>query len=315
MAINLHMYNLPWFVAIFQSFFTGIILVYSGLTAFYFAHRFSLKSAPFKLVMAHILGIITFLFLFYISKYILLYFSAGEEVIPLAFEQFGWQIWGSIMVYFMLIFISYTVQYIQALKEKEHIEIQLRKDVQNAELEALKYQLNPHFLFNSLNNINALITLNPEKARDMLVLLSDFLREATNRQNVEGHSLDEEIEQIQRYLKIERIRFEDRLTLSIDNCIKHLNVPPLLLQPLIENVIKHGVSKHSGHVEIKLNAFEDNQSYYIEVFNSLEETPKQINKNTGLNLVEKRLHKNFGEGSSVHILLDDGFKVQLVIPK
>ena len=134
-----------------------------------------------------------------------------------------------------------------AEKKNEHmLRLQAETDAQEARLRMLHYQLAPHFLFNTLNAINAMVRLGEvARAQEMIQLLSDFLRHALKQDSVESLTLDEEIESLMLYLNIEKVRFEDRLSLEFDLAPASLKarVPALLLQPIIENAMKYAVSE------------------------------------------------------------------------
>lgn len=151
----------------------------------------------------------------------------------------------SIMFYYLL--ISY-----RDLQEKTRNEADLKALVKETELNLLKSQINPHFLFNSLNSISSLTISNPGKAQEMIIKLSEFLRHSISQKNEHLVSLKDEITHIQYYLDIEKIRFGDRLHYNFktdDNCPDQL-VPSMLLQPLFENAIKHGVYESTEEVTV-----------------------------------------------------------------
>jgi sensor histidine kinase YesM len=143
-----------------------------------------------------------------------------------------------VLVYrLMILFYKYA--------EKARSEEKLQKLVTETRLQALKAYVNPHFLFNSLNSVNALITINPEKARDMLVNLSEYFRYSLKQKDNSFISLEEEIHYSLTYFEIERLRFGDKLKLNCNICelCKDVKVPVMILQPLFENIIKHAVSE------------------------------------------------------------------------
>ena len=158
------------------------------------------------------------------------------------------------LIFILLIMLYYLMVYSENLKQKINNEANLKTLVREAELSALKAQFNPHFLFNSLNSVSALTISNPVKARKMIIELSEFLRYSLKPKEKEETSLDEEIQNITRYLDIEKIRFEGRLIFNLDipeNC-KPLRLPNMILQPIFENAIKHGVYESIEPVTIKM---------------------------------------------------------------
>ncbi|HEU4596721.1 MAG TPA: histidine kinase [Pyrinomonadaceae bacterium] len=153
-----------------------------------------------------------------------------------------------LLVYCIIVLLSHASNYYQRYREGE-----LRAS--QAQLQALKMQLHPHFLFNSLHSISALVHKDPEAADRMIARLGDFLRMTLDNSAVQEVSLRQELEFLNCYLDIERIRFQDRLTtrLDVDPRTLSCRVPNLILQPLVENAIRHGVAPRSapGHVEVR----------------------------------------------------------------
>jgi signal transduction histidine kinase len=153
-----------------------------------------------------------------------------------------------LLVYWIIVVVSHAIHYYQRYREGE-----LRAS--QAQLQALKMQLHPHFLFNALHSISALVHTDPEAADKMIARLGDFLRLTLESSAAQVVPLRQEIEFLNCYLEIERTRFRDRLTTRIDvePQVLDCRVPNLILQPIVENAIRHGVSQRSapGHVEVR----------------------------------------------------------------
>jgi two-component system LytT family sensor kinase len=163
----------------------------------------------------------------------------------------------------------------------------------NAELNNLRQQLQPHFLFNSLNSIQALMELDPEKARDMLRLLSDFLRGTVKKEPTQLVSFEEEIKQVRLYLAIESIRFSDRLNIdwSVDDDTLTHKVPVLILQPIIENAVKFGLYGTTGPIRIRISARMNGDMLEISTQNPYDnETGTNQGTGFGLSSVARRLY-------------------------
>lgn len=155
-------------------------------------------------------------------------------------------------------------------REKENIdrarrEAQLVKQLVEAELRALRAQINPHFLFNSLNSVAALITAEPEAAEEMILRLAKIFRHVLTHHDRPFSSIREEISFLQTYLEIEKVRFGDRLQVNfeIEECVSQLSVPTLILQPLVENSIKHGLGPKIGENQLTIRARQ--QTNYLEL--------------------------------------------------
>ncbi len=191
--------------------------------------------------------------------------------------------------------------------EQELREQEFSKLATEAQLSALRAQINPHFLFNSLTTIGYLINSAPEKAFQTLMKLTKLLRESL-RQTSEFSTLGEEIELIENYLEIEKARFEERLEVIIEvvNDLKNVRVPALILQPLVENAVKHAISKNKQGGKIKISAmFETEQD---EVFLKLSVFDSGAGKNTnsesnsngvGLKNIRERLQNYYGAKSDL----------------
>lgn len=172
----------------------------------------------------------------------------------------------------------------------------------DAELYKLRQQINPHFLFNSLNSINALMQFDKEKARDMIVKLSHYYRSTINTNEQEWHTVEKELENISLYCQIEKIRFGNRLEIIIE-CEEHLKekkVPPLLYQPLVENAIKHGLYGITENITITIKIYETNSeagSAFItfEISNPFDHTVATKPSGTGFGLenIKKRIYLLF----------------------
>ncbi|CAL1516884.1 histidine kinase [Chitinophaga sp. MM2321] len=186
--------------------------------------------------------------------------------------------------------------------EEEQQDARKRKDdteriVREAELYKLRQQLQPHFLFNSLNSINALIMLRPQEAREMVLKLSDFLRGSLKREDDHWISLPEELMYLQLYLDIEKVRFGHRLSTDVirDEASEKMQIPPMLLQPVVENAIKFGLYDTIGDITITIQAWVQEGMLYIQVQNPFDNELQQPNKGTGFGLssIKRRLYLLF----------------------
>ena len=177
----------------------------------------------------------------------------------------------------------YTLQEQQEANRRKEEAEQMTKD---AELLKLRQQLQPHFLFNSLNSISALAGTQPEKARHMIQQLSDFLRGTLKRDEQQTVTLEEELHHLQLYLDIEKVRFGQRLQtdIRIEEATQKLRVPSLLLQPIVENAIKYGLYDTIGEVMITIEAIQKDQQLQITITNPFDEETAVSTKGTGFGL-------------------------------
>jgi sensor histidine kinase YesM len=177
------------------------------------------------------------------------------------------EIHAGILIYISVIGISYAIGYYRKYRERELKAAQLESQLAQARLDALRKQLQPHFLFNTLNTVSILIDEDTKAARNMLVRLSDLLRATLDRSKAQEVSLKQEIEFIEGYLEIERTRFQDRLTveMEIDPNALNARVPDLILQPIVENAIRHGIAPRAASGVIGIRAARLNGSLRLEV--------------------------------------------------
>lgn len=185
----------------------------------------------------------------------------------------------------------------QEQKENELRKADAEKLAREAELFKLRQQLQPHFLFNSLNSINALIGSRPEEARKMVQQLSDFLRGTLKKEETQWVSLQEELQYLQLYLDIEKVRFGNRLATvtEVEEEARHMKLPALLLQPVVENAIKFGLYDTTGETVIRIRAYREQQQLLIRVDNPFDPETSSPKQGTGFGLksVQRRLYLLF----------------------
>ncbi len=191
--------------------------------------------------------------------------------------------------------------------------------VREAELQKLQLQLQPHFLFNSLNSINALILVNPPAARDMVQQLSDFLRATLKRADEQWITLDQELVYLQLYLSIERVRFGHRLDVktNTDDQIKLWLIPPLLIQPLVENAIKFGLYGTTEKVVIEMSTQRVGDTLMIKITNPFDRDMQPAEgSGFGLNGLRRRLYLLYARNDLLTTTIENNlFTVQLILPE
>lgn len=187
---------------------------------------------------------------------------------------------------------------LQDQKEAEIRNAEAEKMARDAELFKLRQQLQPHFLFNSLNSISALVVTQPAASRKMIQQLSDYLRSTLRKEEHKWVSLAEELQYLQLYLDIEKVRFGHRLStdISIPENAADLKIPALLLQPVVENAIKFGLYDTIGEITIKVKVTFKENTVWIRVENPFDASLSQPKTGTGFGLssVQRRLHLLFG---------------------
>jgi two-component system sensor histidine kinase AlgZ len=188
----------------------------------------------------------------------------------------------------------------------------------DAELRALKAQINPHFLFNSLNSITALTTVDPARAREMCIRLSDFLRNTLGLGERETISWREELALSRTYLEVEQVRFGSRLRVEIDvdDACSDCMVPPLVLQPLIENAVKHGIATMVEGGLIRVEGHVANGLMEVSVANDFDpDSPSPRRHGLGLRNVRGRLATRFGDAARLTAHVENNqFRAEMVVP-
>ncbi len=187
-----------------------------------------------------------------------------------------------------------------------------------AQLKALKAQINPHFLFNSLNSISALTSIDPARAREMCVGLADFLRASLRLGERDTVPFSEELALTNMYLGVEQARFGDRLRLvrDIDPACDQCEVPALLIQPLVENAVKHGIAMMAEGGEIFLSGHRAHDRLSFTVSNPFDpDAPVQARNGIGLRNVRARLEARYGAAAKMQIEATEGrYQVTLTFP-
>lgn len=298
---------------VFSVVFMGSVWVLDRLFTF-----FSPKGKNIWLVFA--LPIVLTLIAVY-SHYFLLKWWFSEEFEYLVFLEKGLPLRLSVFSLTQLM-VSLMALILSRLERQDQLnkrEVQMTQLSKDAELAQLRQQLQPHFLFNSLNSINALVITQPKKAREMILLLSDFLRGTIRKDTQSWVSLADELNYLKMYLDIERVRFGHRLEVEFEleeNCLTQ-KIPQLLIQPLLENAIKHGLYGVTGEVKIQFQAKKADNYLVVSVRNPFEPNSSSAEgTGFGLSSVERRLYLLFGRTDLlVKKEESDTFSVTLKIPQ
>ncbi len=218
-----------------------------------------------------------------------------------------------------IIGVAYAIENQRSLRLRELRASELEARLSLAQMQLLRSQLQPHFLFNTLHAISSLMHRDVGAANEMLAQLGDFLRVTLQRSEDQETSLKDELELLERYLSIMRIRFGDRLTVSheIDPSVLETSVPQLLLQPLVENAIKHGVAPHAGPARVCIKAELVGDSVEIRVVDDGPGLPPgRIREGLGLTNTRKRLEQLYGPAGQLTLHpLPRGLEVVVRVPR
>ncbi|MCR9173313.1 MAG: histidine kinase [bacterium] len=195
--------------------------------------------------------------------------------------------------------IYFTFHFFQKSRKQEISNLELVASNKESELKNLRSQLNPHFLFNSLNSIRALVDIDPIKAKKSITTLSNLLRQSLVLGKENLVPLESELGVAKSYLDLERVRFEERLQVEweIDSDLEDFQVPPFSLQMMVENAIKHGISNLKDGGIVKIKAYSSSERVCIQVINS-GNLQKVMDLGVGIDNIQKRLELQYGDNAS-----------------
>ena len=315
--------SVSWEASVALSLPAAWMLAFMCLTPWYTCRWLPLgTSSALRLVIGHgsvaVISIVVWLGLVEVvaGELAELRFGAGLDVRQAQLRAFLFGL--AELPYLLSISAHYLALAYQASQDAERRALELRMLAREAELKTLRAQIDPHFLFNCLHSINALIGADPAAARRMTVLLGEFLRTSVAVGQRPLITLGEELKLVDRYLAIEQIRFGTRLTVltEIDPTLRDCLVPPLLLHPLVENGITHGISHVLDGGSIRVQAARAGSLAYITVTNTCDpDRPTQRGTGVGLANVGGRLANQFPDESGVEIReLPDEHRVELRFP-
>jgi two-component system LytT family sensor kinase len=202
------------------------------------------------------------------------------------------------------------------LKEKELDLVKVKQLITQAELQTLQSKINPHFLYNSLNSIASLIHEDADKAEDMTLKLSRLFRYSINSPNENMAPVTEEMEIVDTYLEIEKVRFGDRINFitHIDESIKNVLVPRFLIQPLVENALKHGLNDLAKNGELKIIISRESENISISIADNGKAFPAELNMGYGLQSTYDKLTLLYGENYQVQIANAPEKQIRILIP-
>lgn len=339
--INLAIYSLVWALiisiqtyALFQLFdFTWVYAVVDGLVYGFLFYIFGIglwffirfqefqKQNKLSVFLEHTTSLIVIVSIWVISGIYILsaIFSQNKEINDFLWESISWRYLNGFLMYIVLIMFYYLNSYYAHIQEKQKKENDLQRTLKDTEINLLRSKLNPHFLFNSLNSLYALIQIKPESASDMLLELSDYLRFSLNQDYKKMISLQEEMMNLGRYLAIEQMRFGDRIQFEKNwqtRC-EEMKIPALILQPLMENAIKYGLQGDVNQVKITMNCRVENDQLYLEIQNNYDDkTASRKGAGMGIYTVKKRLEILFKQYHLFQLENKNAiFSVRLIIPQ
>ncbi|MBE0647223.1 MAG: histidine kinase [Bacteroidales bacterium] len=298
-SILIFQYHFALEIALADSLVFNTLFALIGLLM-WFIVRYSSPSARnrFNIFFNHLTSLVLLLVIWFGVGYSILSLLFNEET---AYNDFltvsiPMRMISGVLLYVLVGLVYYLLIYNFNLQEKLKMEARLNTLLKETELNMLKSQINPHFLFNSLNSISSLTVTDPEKAREMVIKLSDFLRYSVSSGADSLTSLAQEFENIKRYLEIEKIRFGDKLKYDLKvggNC-QNQTIPVMLLQPLYENAVKHGVYESTDQVCIETECKVEPGYTEITIVNDFDpDAVPRVGAGVGLNNISERLRLTY----------------------
>lgn len=266
--------------------------------------------------------------LFHVAVYTLVIHVSGLALTPSTYFQrfqnlLTFNFHSNIVCYWVIFGIAYAIDSYRRQREKDLRASQLETRLAQSQLQSLKMQFHPHFLFNTLNTISVLMEKDVKAANRMLVQLSDLLRMALDDFGMQEVPLKQEVDFLERYLKIEETRFEERLTvkMNIERQTLGARVPNLILQPLVENAIRHGIAPQITGGTIEIGAKREDQTLCLFVRDtgagsSGEKDAAKIKEGVGLSNTRARLKQMYNDDHTFQIKneIESGFLVSIRIP-
>ena len=252
------------------------------------------------------------------SKY--LYYTIAESLGWFHLEGSAeiWDIYIPALFYQIQFAIFHIYEYYKENQRKLKLEGEIKQAALKSELAAIKAQLNPHFLYNVFNTINASVPPKQEKTRRLIATLSDLFRYQLKATKEELVSLEEELEFVKKYLELEKARFEDRLNIEINvpKTLYHERIPPMLLQPLVENSVKHGISNQLNGGEIAISIFKEGEKLKFEIADTgigVNDKESIFGKGVGLTNTRLRLQKMYQSHLEILDNEPQGLKIRFAL--
>ncbi len=307
----------PEYAAV-DSIISNLLYAFFGISFWYTSRFISFEnSSLFRLLSNHFVSGVLASSMHDFLVYISLKKLFPEEQVFLSQALF-WRFLFGLFIYFIIVSINYIIIYYTNFKEKALRESELNGLIKEAELKSLKYQINPHFIFNSLNSISSLTMFNPDAAREMTIKLSGFLRSTLSKNTKQMNILEDELNNVKLYLDIEKVRFEDKFDFieNINPECRKVKVPNMILQPLFENAIKYGVYETIEKIDIRISCRREGKYMKIIVENDYDPSvPVKKGEGIGLRNIRNRLELIYSQTNLLSTeIKNNKFIVNILIP-
>ncbi|MBI1938452.1 MAG: histidine kinase [Ignavibacteriales bacterium] len=321
-AVSVFVLDLSLYSALIDSLVFNSVYFFLGISLWYTVGFNSLENySSLKIFVNHTAAaIITSGLWIFVCWFITSKILANEKIyLEYLYQSLVWRFVIGVLFYSIIVSIYYVFIYYTNFQQKLLKEAELNTLIKEAELKSLKYQINPHFIFNSLNSISSLTISNPAKAQDMTIKLSSFLRSTLSKNEKQKSKLSEEISNAKLYLEIEKVRFDDKFDFieEVEKECGELEIPSMILQPLFENAIKHGVYESLEKVVIKMKCKPEKDFLKITVENNFDpEAVSRKGEGIGIKNIQNRLKLIYNQDNLVYVEKLNGiFRVNIFIPR
>ena len=316
---------MSWRSAFFAEFTYAYLAC--ALTPFvlYLADRYPFTNRPwFRNAFVHLCGLVTFAFVEKLAWDLIVnpWYYGRNFTVHKALNSVFVASDMNAMLYGLIVLAKYAGEYYRRYQAGVAMAAELQAQLAQAQLLSLKMQLNPHFLFNTLHSISALIQEDPEGAETMIARLSDLLRISLDNPSEQEVPLRQELDFLKLYLEIEQIRFEDRLTVQfeIDSEAMEALVPNMILQPLVENAIKHGIANRSEGGRVVIAAKKRATDLLLRVYDNGSDLPADaifsFKEGVGLATTRGRLDRLYGDRQRLELEVPEagGLVARIILP-
>ena len=293
--------NLNFLFSIFSIIVSGIIVTHGQRTLFIRTGWLDKKLPPLvpRLLISSFISSIILALILVLVDFLILDENLEES---LKFSRLLITIFSLWVLVMFWNAIYFTYHFFQKSRNQEVTNLELVASNREGELRNLRSQLNPHFLFNSLNSIRALVDIEPAKAKKSITTLSSLLRQSLQYGRENLVTMGQEIDLAKSYLELEKIRFEERLSIvwELDNSLEQFQIPPFSLQMLVENAIKHGISELKSGGIVRVRTYKNDKGIYIRVENS-GTLKHSKDPGVGIQNIKRRLLIQFGTQAEFEI--------------
>jgi two-component sensor histidine kinase len=298
-----------WWQAMLWALGDWYVFALLSLPAIHLARRFRLEGAAWRQhALLHAVAGVLFSLAYMVLRAWVGQWQGGPDgrtvTFAEAFQPLLVKTWHfNLLIYWVIVCASHAFDYYRRYQERKLRAAELERRLTESRLQALQMQINPHFLFNTLHSVSALMHQDVEAADRMIAQLSDLLRRTLDSTNTQTQPLREELAFLERYLAIEQTRFGERLRVEVNVPAELLEVPvpTLILQPLVENAIRHGVERSAGPGKIELRAARREDALELEVADNGPGLNGAVREGIGLGNTRARLRQLYGEGGGLDL--------------